>query len=651
MHSRLRVSSSGAALSQGIVAQRIAELEALRAAAVPSSPALRRGPGVTRSATVAHVDAMDVVCDGDEISDDENIPLDSGSCQLPVDSTQSKRTYHDKVAAAETNLRNLLPQHVEMKEASGDGLRQLKSTQHACILASLQQRITAIQERPDLVSCCLFGEDHGSITLTGKTKTVIYMGFSARGELVVPELTCGNGCKFWLPAVAVGCYGSSPIDPKYWVDEDVLVTYNHLRNNAGLSETAFCKSLNEMFQHSPWLYPPGQTKQVFDDSWFEDAFRAARAILRTVEDPARLGVPDLFPGPFGRCGVCASFQYQPSASTEQQVGMDIDNSAATFPSPPPQPTMSDEAYIAELAATAVKFTEWTTAGLEQGVTSPDYADLVDVHVLMSADHAVDVAALHEVASGQRPSRVAVDGAMKFTRYRSCGSTHTAVCSEKNYGPLVSTYFGNLNDVAEELIYDVRRDTPASTVASTDSASCGANLRYAREYGSKATVLLDDKCVAGMVCDHVVPGVDLFISSSSHENYQMMDLLLGGVLADRNGEPIDTFCFDCACRYKQHVRKDHPNLAAGVKEFAVGWVHANAGHNLDCQLNNSAMYKPETGRCNGEWTELLWVRVLYSASCLVHIATVDADERCAGWDEALGSHLALRKPCAAPGDSG
>jgi Kyakuja-Dileera-Zisupton transposase len=278
--------------------------------------------------------------------------------------------------------------------------------------------------------------------------------------------------------------------------------------------------------------------------------------------------------------------------------------------------------------------------LDQGATSSDYADLVDICVLLVNDPAVDIAVLADIASERRPFRVAVDGAMKFTRYRSCGSTHTSACSDNGYGPMVSTYFGSLNEAAERLIYDVRQDTATNTVVAAEATSCGANLRYAREYGSKATVLLDDKCVAGMVCDHVVPGVDLFISSSSHENYRMMDFLLGGVLADRMGQPIDVFCFDVACRYKLHVPKDHPALADSVKHFAVGWVHANAGHGLDCQLNNSAMYKPGTGRCNGEWTELLWVGASGIASVMFTAVNVNIWCAFAGWDEALGPHHTL-----------
>jgi hypothetical protein len=63
-----------------------------------------------------------------------------------------------------------------------------------------------------------------------------------------------------------------------------------------------------------------------------------------------------------------------------------------------------------------------------------------------------------------------------------------------------------------------------------------------------------------------------------------------------------------CRFKGHLAAKLPELYSRIRSFAVGWVHSNAGHNLACQLANSALYKDATGRCNGEYSELAWVSV-------------------------------------------
>jgi hypothetical protein len=162
------------------------------------------------------------------------------------------------------------------------------------------------------------------------------------------------------------------------------------------------------------------------------------------------------------------------------------------------------------------------------------------------------------ASGHSPVIVAVDGAMKFSRYHSSGGTHTKVCATEGFMPLLRNFFGAAHDKYQRL-YDIRKDSvrlaggasdemQAATEAADDAvAACGANLRYARERGSnRGNALIDDKCIAGMVCKHVVPVQGSFISSALHENYKMMDEILSNYFA-MGGKDIDVFCFDVACR--------------------------------------------------------------------------------------------------------
>lgn len=39
---------------------------------------------------------------------------------------------------------------------------------------------------------------------------------------------------------------------------------------------------------------------------------------------------------------------------------------------------------------------------------------------------------------------------------------------------------------------------------------------------------------------------------------------------------------------------------------IGWLHAKAGHNVDCQLQFNAMFGEQLGRNFGEGIEQLWV---------------------------------------------
>lgn len=79
--------------------------------------------------------------------------------------------------------------------------------------------------------------------------------------------------------------------------------------------------------------------------------------------------------------------------------------------------------------------------------------------------------------------------------------------------------------------------------------------------------------------------------------------------------VDAIFLDINCRYAPHVKIHVPELACHLPLMLVGWLHANAGHNLQCQLKYCGMYQDLLGRCIGEQCEQLWVS---SAVCDVPV---------------------------------
>lgn len=70
--------------------------------------------------------------------------------------------------------------------------------------------------------------------------------------------------------------------------------------------------------------------------------------------------------------------------------------------------------------------------------------------------------------------------------------------------------------------------------------------------------------------------------------------------------VDAFFLDINCQFSKHVAANCGHLAAGIR-FYIGWLHAKAGHNLECQLEFNGLFADGLGRCIGEYIEQLWVR--------------------------------------------
>lgn len=135
--------------------------------------------------------------------------------------------------------------------------------------------------------------------------------------------------------------------------------------------------------------------------------------------------------------------------------------------------------------------------------------------------------------------------------------------------------------------------------------CDAHLTCSRVDASPGrSSVVDHKNVCGAVCPHAVPVEGTFISSPAHENFAQYVALLG-VVQEGLGLTVETFLLDINCQFSKHLRANYPRLAGGMS-FYIGWLHAKAGHNLECQLEFNAMFGGGEGRCIGESIEQLWV---------------------------------------------
>lgn len=139
----------------------------------------------------------------------------------------------------------------------------------------------------------------------------------------------------------------------------------------------------------------------------------------------------------------------------------------------------------------------------------------------------------------------------------------------------------------------------------EPTACEAHLTCARETAKRGGGVLDERNVCGAVCSHGVPVRSSFMSSSEHENFGQYVAMLA-VLRSTLLPEMEALLLDINCQFSRHVKNNVEQLADGLR-FCIGWLHAKAGHNLDCQLEFNAMFAEGLGRCFGEGIEQLWVR--------------------------------------------
>jgi len=123
-------------------------------------------------------------------------------------------------------------------------------------------------------------------------------------------------------------------------------------------------------------------------------------------------------------------------------------------------------------------------------------------------------------------------------------------------------------------------------------------------------VLDEKCIVGGACKHAVPVKHTFATSSRHEHFALYGAMLamclfGSATQAPLAPTLQDFQLDINCQFSKWFIKHLPQLAAPLC-FTIGWLHSKAGHNLECQLEFSAMFAEGLGRADGEQMERVWV---------------------------------------------
>lgn len=78
--------------------------------------------------------------------------------------------------------------------------------------------------------------------------------------------------------------------------------------------------------------------------------------------------------------------------------------------------------------------------------------------------------------------------------------------------------------------------------------------------------------------------------------------------------LQVLLLDINCQFSKHLSRNYPALASNL-HFYIGWLHAKAGHNLECQMQFNALLAPGLGRCFGEAIEQCWVgRICWHVGC-------------------------------------
>lgn len=268
-----------------------------------------------------------------------------------------------------------------------------------------------------------------------------------------------------------------------------------------------------------------------------------------------------------------------------------------------------------------------------------------------------------IVAEQRPLSINADANVKLNHYRDCGASTSAAYRDAGLQPQIAEYFGDAEEIALSLqaggagtqdagdaagtlaglheheqhwlgtldqlstanrtwpaVLDPAqlpcllwwiRHSPHLTNASlpanagTGGAGCDAHLTCARETAKRSGGVLDEKNVCGAVCSHGVPVKQLFMTCPANENFTQYVAMLAvarllGVLPE-----MEQLLLDINCQFSKHLAKRYPHLAHQLG-CHIGWLHAKAGHNLECQLEFNAMFAAGLGRCFGEGIEQLWV---------------------------------------------
>jgi hypothetical protein len=394
-----------------------------------------------------------------------------------------------------------------------------------------------------------------------------------------------------------------------------MALYHSIRMASGLAVTAYCKAKHTMRVLNPWMYTDNDQPSRVDDRLFEQAYHCFMAIYPPLSDlhsPLLKGSACM--DPLGMCPVCAEQPHNVAASAAdmafdsaaQAISSDADAHALDLPvgtpspSPSSQPAPCMEANIPAVAS---------TSAVQKCIQLIHVArDCNTAAALLTLAHDTTGKPSSEVVHGvqpvQRPLAVMADGNQKLTHHANCGTTVTRAHTHAGLPRSSNKYFADLDATLPEqlLLHSAHKQQQRPADNEPDDA-CGANLSCAREEAYAGVKALDVKCVVGMCCMHGIPAVGMYLSCSTPEQFVYYDILLEELLAKR--PDMRAFVLDINCQYKKHFMKLQPELASGL-QFWIGWLHSKAGHNLSCQLENSALYANQLGRVIGENMEHVWV---------------------------------------------
>jgi hypothetical protein len=241
-------------------------------------------------------------------------------------------------------------------------------------------------------------------------------------------------------------------------------------------------------------------------------------------------------------------------------------------------------------------------------------------------------ALHPgITAAQRGFAFNADANVKLNHYASCGKTASRAL--RNMPPQLGAYTAVLTKAAAELQGDCAAEAGDGegcllqwgllwaarcaaqckplTFAGDGGGGCDAHLTCARETAKRGSGVVDQQNIFGAVCCHGVPIKSLFGSSSAYENFSLYAAMVGTArVLEQTGRlpPLETLLLDINCQFARHLKRHYGTLYSHPNPLRcfIGWLHAKAGHNLECQLEFSAAFADDMGRNIGEYVEQLWV---------------------------------------------
>jgi hypothetical protein len=552
---------------------------------------------------------------------------------------RNTRVHATNVASREQNWRDVIP--VLRDEAVETALvhAQLRGKVWELKVAHVQSCIDVYAQ-----TALAKGLHHAS------TRPIIYTDGIHTCELLAPSFTTLENTCLEIPATIAGCCPSSPLRPKYWYDVEDLMAFHSIRMCSGLASTAYCKAKETIKLLHPWLHVNIHDHMNVDVRLFEQAYHCFCAIYPQLADLDQLGnAESLDNDPLGICPVCADQPVHPQAATSADYDAAVAAVSRLAGAPDTsrmaaQSTNADNSTLDDMPSTSIDkehSSSATPASIQHehvsGLVPPSAAhhcietinaarlcsnpvDLTPSHVEPShaSSSSSTVTNAHDILltiqAAKRPLAVMADGNQKLTHHTNCGAVINDVHAKLGLPRLSSRYFGHLDSTLEAQVHQRsiasrQRRTAEDTDADVDA--CGANLTCARDESYVGVKALDVKCVVGMCCIHGIPAAGLYLSCVTPEQFIYYDILLEELLSKKK---VDAFVLDINCQYKKHFAKLHPELAHDL-QFWIGWLHSKAGHNLTCQLENSALYADLLGRTIGENMEHIWVRGTLLGTCM------------------------------------